>query len=294
MTGRRPLVLCLMLSLALAGCGGAVESPGADPTTPTLTPADVPQATDLSGSRLLAPGLGTDGVFDADRLARAHRNRLATTSYRLVHNRTVRYANESRAAAEPVQSLDFVHERSVVAPDRDAYTFTKLETSARAWTAAAPYSRVDIWFHESLVRNRLVDAGGTERYWGFDDEPAGGPLVAPSNHQRVAADLAAVETEVVGQKRVGGLAHYRLRGDGLDGNASLPTPPLATDLHNVSLVGTVDERGVVRSYTLTYDATFAVDGSELRVRRVHRLDRVGGASVERPGWLPTANESVSG
>jgi hypothetical protein len=294
MAGRRPLALALALCLALAGCGGVAKSPGADPTTPTLTPAGVPQAADLNGSRLLAPGLGTDGVFDAGRLASAHRNRLATTSYRLVHNRTVQYADASRAAADPVDGLDFVHEESVVAPDRRGYTFTKLETSAREWSAAAPFSRVDIWFHEPLVRNRFVDAGGTERYWGFDDEPAGGPLVAPSNHERVAAELAVVETTVVGQERVDGVAHYRIRGHGLDADGSLPTPPLATDPRNVSLVGTVDERGVVRSYTLTYDATFAVDGSRLEVRRVHRLDRVGTASVGRPAWLPTANESVTG
>jgi hypothetical protein len=284
------LVVCCLL---VAGCSGPTDRPGPTPDTPTLTPADVPEAADLEGGRLLAPGLSTDGVFDPGALARAHRDRLSTTSYRVVRNRTVRYANESLAAPTDRQSLDFVHEEAVVATDVTAYRFTKLETSGQAWVAAEPYSRVDVWYDAPLVRNRLVDTGGTERFWGFDDEPAGGPLAGPSAHRLVRADLSAVKVRVVDREAVGDRTVYRLRGSRLVDAENLSVPPLGTDPRNVSFTASVDSRGVVRSYTLAYDATFTVDGSTLRVRQTHRLTAVGEATVGRPDWLSTANESVA-
>lgn len=262
--------------------------------TPTVTPAEVPEAPTLDGGRLLAPGLSTNGVFDPAALAARHRDRLATTTYHLVRNRTVRYANDSRAASRPQESLDFVHEETVAVPAENAYTFTKLETSRRAWTAAASFARVDVWFHEPLVRNRFVDAGGTARYWGFDDERSGGPLADPSSHRLVAADLAAVQPRVTGRETAGEVTRFRLRASSFADTANLSTPPLARDPRNVSFVGTVDERGLVVSYTLAYDATFVSDGSRLRVRQTYRLREVGGVDTTRPAWLPTANESVAG
>lgn len=287
------VTVALAAYLLLAGCSGFAGQSTPPPQSPTVTPVEVPQGAALDGGRLLAPGLGSTGVFDAAALARAHRDRLATTTYHLVRNRTVRYANDSRAADRPEASLDFVHERVVVTSGDSAYTFTKLETSRRAWSAAADYSRVDIWFREPVVRNRFVDAGGTARYWGFDDEPSGGPLRDPSSHDLIADDLAAVETRVTGQETVDGVTRFRVRGSGFENASRLSTPPLATDPRNVTLTGTVDERGLVVSYTLAYDATFTVDGSRLRVGHVHRLQEVGGVSLPRPGWLRAANESVA-
>ena len=252
----------------------------------------MPQAADLDGATLLAPGLSTNGVFDPEALATAHRDRLATTTYHLVRNRTVRYANASRAADRTVESLDFVHEDAVVAPDSTAYTFTKLETSRRAWTAAAPYSRIDIWFREPVVRNRFVDGDGTARYWGFDNERSGGPLRDPSSHELIAADLAAVDTRVTTQETVDGVTRYRVRGSSFDDTENLSVPPLASDPRNATFLATVDARGLVVSYTLAYDATFTADGSKLRVRHVHRLRDVGDVTMDRPSWLPAANESV--
>ncbi|MFC7226543.1 hypothetical protein N0B31_03950 [Salinirubellus salinus] len=295
MSDRRvPLALATVVCLLVAGCSGFAPAASPEPTSPTATPVEVPRAPDLDGGRLLAAGVSANGVFDPEALASAHRDRLATTTYHLVRNRTVRYANDSRAALRPRESLDFVHEESVVVPAADAYTFTKLETSRRAWTAAASYARVDVWFHEPVVRNRFVDAGGTARYWGFDDERSGGPLADPSSHRLVAADLAAVETRVTGQETVDDVTRFRLRGSSRADAANLSTPPLARDPRNVTFVGVVDERGLVVSYTLAYDATFAADGSRLRVRQTHRLRQVGDVDTARPSWLPAANESVVG
>ena len=294
MTDRAPAVtLALAACLFVAGCSGFAGQATTGSQSPTVTPVAVPQGAALDGGRLLAPGLGSTGVFDAAALARAHRDRLATTTYHLVRNRTVRYANDSRAADSPEASLDFVHERAVVASGDSAYTFTKLETSRRAWSAAADYSRVDIWFREPVVRNRFVDAGGTARYWGFDDEPSGGPLRGPASHAVVADHLAAVETRVTAQETVDGATRFQVRGSALENASRLSPPPLATAPRNVTFTGTVDERGVVVSYTLAYDATFTVDGSRLRVRHVHQLREVGGVVLSRPGWLQAATESVA-
>jgi hypothetical protein len=48
----------------------------------------------------------------------------------------------------------------------------------------------------------------------------------------------------------------------------------------------------VLAYDLRYEATF--ENRTVTVRERHRVTRVGAATVDRPSWLPRANESVVG
>lgn len=108
----------------------------------------------------------------------------------------------------------------------------------------------------------------------------------------VRADLAAVDLRVVGNATVDGTAVYRLRGSRLADPGELAVPPLLSDPRNVSMVARVDERGVLRAYTLTFDATFGE--GRVRVRRTYRVEVGGDPTVEKPGWLTKANVTVGG
>jgi hypothetical protein len=260
--------------------------------SPTVTPVPVPE-TGLGpdGGRLVAPGVSTAGVFDAGTLASAHESALDAVRYRLVRTQTVRLANASEANESA--TLNAITRQVTATPGPDAYAFSKVESARRAWYVSEPYSRVDVWYRGDIVRNRFVDADRTERFWGTDRAQPGGPIRNPTSRNVAADDLAAVDLRVVAEETVDGVTVTHLRGRGLTDVDRLALPPLVADPRNVSLVARVDESGVVRSYTLTFDATFSGDGRTLRVRREHRVSSLGEATVERPDWLPAANESVS-
>jgi len=61
---------------------------------------------------------------------------------------------------------------------------------------------------------------------------------------------------------------------------------------NATLRAVVSETGVVRSYDLRYDARHRE--SHVRVRTSYAVSALGTATLPRPAWLSTANESVVG
>ena len=282
---RRGTALVLVAAVTLAGCG-AVDTggpPGGE--TPTLTPAPVPEATGPDGGRPLGPGLSTRGVFDPAALAESHRTSLTERGFVLTRNRTVFRPNGSGG-----RTLNSVEIRAVVEPGAEAYRFTRVERSSRQWPIADTYALIGVWYSEPVVRNRFVDDGPFERYWGQDRAASGGPVRDPTRSGSLRSDVEAVDLRVVGNESDEGTRVYRLRGSRISSSAALVFPPLLSAPRNASMVAGIDERGVVRSYRLTFDATF--DGGPVRVRRTHRLSNVGNATVDRPGWLSEANVSV--
>jgi len=278
-------VLLLVAAVLLAGCGTSVPG-GESASTPTLTPVDVPERRGPAGGLFLAPGLSTEGVFDAEALAAAHRASLTGNGFALARNRTVVRPNGSTGTG----TLNAVGIRATVAPEVEAYRFTRVERSSREWPIARAYALIGVWYAEPLVRNRFVDETRFVRYWGQDRAASGGPVRDPTRSESVEEDLAAVALRVVGNETVDGTRVYRLRGSRLVDPEGLVFPPLLSEPRNASMVARIDERGVVRAYTLTFDATFG--GDRVRVRRTHRVSEVGTATVERPGWLAEANASV--
>lgn len=281
--------LALAAVVLLAGCGAVDSRSSANRSTSTLTPAPVPEETGPAGGRLLAPGLSTRGVFDADALVEAHRTTLTERGFDLTRNRTV--VRPSGTAGARTRPLDAVGLRAVVGPGADAYHLSRVERSTREWPVADSYTSVAVWYHDPVVRNRFVDERRDARYWGEDRAASGGPILDPTRAEGVRRDLLAVDLRVVGNETVGGVTVYRLEGSRLEEPSELVFPPLLSDPHNASMVARVDERGVVGSYTLAFDARF--DGGPVRVRRTHRVTAVGRATVDRPGWLARANESVA-
>ena len=273
------------MAVLLAGCDAVDSGSGTgERSTSTLTPAPVPEEAGPDGGRLLAPGLSTRGVFDAGALVEGHRTALTTRGFVLTRNRTVLRANGTGRA------LNAVGLRVVVGPGADSYHLTRVERSTREWPTADAYALIAVWYSDPVVRNRFVDESWVERHWEQDRSVSGGPILDPAQAESVRTDLSAVDLRVVGNETVDGVTVYRLAGSRLAEPAELTFPPILSDPHDVTMVARVDERGVVRSYTLSFGATF--DGGPVRVRRTHRITGIGTTTVDRPGWLARANESV--
>ncbi|PSP52670.1 hypothetical protein BRC67_03580 [Halobacteriales archaeon QH_3_68_24] len=78
---RRTLLAVLLV--VTAGCGALPAGTDQPTAADTLTPVPVPNATDDPGpdGESLPPGVSANGTLDVDRLARAHADALAGTSY---------------------------------------------------------------------------------------------------------------------------------------------------------------------------------------------------------------------
>jgi hypothetical protein len=176
---------------------------------------------------------------------------------------------------------------TVVAPDR-SYAVSRIETAAPGYRGAEPFSRIDVWFHDGAVRNRLVSSQGS-RYWGQNDVSHDGPVADPTRGEYVVGDLSAFRLRVVGERRVEGERRSRLVATGFR-PGQLETPPLLTDLRNGSLRAVVDGDGLVRRYRLAYDARLG--DRPVRVVKTHAVVATGTDRLPRPAWLDAADARV--
>jgi hypothetical protein len=280
--------LLLVTAVMLAGCGTVDTASGPGQPTTTLTPAPVPEERGPDGGRLIAPGLSTRGVFDADALVESHRTTLTERGFVLTRNRTVVRPNDTAGRG----TLNTVGMRVVVGPGAGSYHLTRVERSDREWPFVDTYALIGVWYSDPIVRNRFVDEGRVARYWGQNQAAAEGPVRDLTQVGSVRSDFEAVDLRVVGNRTVEGVRVYRLRGERFGDPDELVTPPLLSDPRNVSMTARIDERGVVRSYSLSFEATFGGDGP-VRVRRTYRVADVGTTTVDRPAWVARANESVA-
>lgn len=276
----RTRALALAVLLALAGCGGSVPDGGATDAA-TLTPAAVPSAGPETLARV--PGYGATRLAAPAAASRAHRRTLDATSYHMERVREV---------TGPNGTLNAVSLSATVAADRDAYRFTRIERSAPAWVVSEPYARIDIWYRNTSVRNRFLNADRTARYWGTNVSRRGGPVTDPTGATAVIAALGAVAYEVENATRTGDHTVYRVAGDEHTGRGLGPVPPPLSAPRNLSVTARVRDDGAVLAYDLRYEATF--ENRTVTVREVHRVTRLGTATVEQPAWLARANESVVG
>ncbi len=278
---RARVAVALVSLLVLAGCGGSVPTDGGSTDAATLTPAEVPSAAPETLGRV--SGYGTTQLADPAAAARAHRRTLDATSYRIERVREVTGQNGI---------LNVVSLSATVAADREAYRFTRVERSTRTWVAAEPYARVDIWYRNTSVRNRFVNADRTARYWGTNISRQGGPVTDPTQASVVAAALSAATYQVANTTRTGDHTIYRIAGGERTGRGIGLLPPLLSEPQNFSMSARIRDDGAVLAYDLRYEATF--ENRTVTVRERHRVTRVGAATVDQPSWLPRANESVVG
>jgi hypothetical protein len=260
--------LLLALAVTLAGCPAV--GPGATPT-----PGEYP------------PGVTADGVTDPAALADAHADRVENTSYTLVSNRTVRYANGT------VASGLFV--RVELAADREFLVTAATAGSHGPEFLGEPPSSGEFWSNGSVYVRALTREGGTTynqftppdsyvgtwRYWRATVAFGGQDGHARETVRNVFTD---VPTEVTGVRTVDGTAVYTVEGEGATDSefAKASNGPVG----NVTLEAEVTEAGVLRRMDLSY-VTF-LDGESVRVDWTVRYADVGATAVDRPPWFDRA------
>lgn len=224
----------------------------------------------------LAPGVRTDGV-NGGRLAEAHTRALANTSYTVNQTLVQRYSNGT------LRSRYVTVARFTATPGR--FTATLNQTDRRdgqlVERTVRRYGDGDDAYAAITERN-------TTRYQRLrwpDGEPRDPRQVYPenlTNTRSIARVFTLVETRVVDTVEVNGTRYARLNSVG---NASLP--PLA----NVSVTALVSERGVLRSYRVTYDVSRSEGSVQATVAVSYT--RVGETTVSEPAWLARVDNGTT-
>lgn len=268
----------LALVVVLAGC----PSFGAG-TAPTPTPApDAPSA-----SVPYPPGVGPDGVEHADELADAHADRLASTSYRLVSNRTVVDA-DGRLRSQ-------IHVRLALAADRTYRVEVRTAGADGPVLLGRPPANATYWSNGSISARALrrgIDTTytrfdspdgftGTWRYWRSTAAFGGAGGYAYGSLRSIFSD---VRTRLAGSSEANGTVRFHLVGE--DARAGDFAMEGDGPVRNVTLAATVTVDGLVRQFDLQYDRL--VGGQPVTVRWRLVYEDVGSTTVERPPWLDRA------
>ena len=271
---REALAAALVAVVVLAGCG-SVATPGEEGTpTRTITAVPVPQETATPrGPPVLAPGISTEGVFDARRLADAHAATLSATSFTAVrHERRFDTNGSLRLAYRSVIRMG---------ADGERFTYELNQTDVRGdQRREQSLSR----YSDGAVVYAATTRGGQTTYsvLGGTDEPTDPAAVFPENATArfgVLRLFGALRFDVLGQRTVDGWTVYRLGVE--NGSQSLG------GLDDVSMNATVREDGVVLSYRLTYEV------SDVRVVVDVDFGQVGETEVTPSEWV-TAARSATG
>lgn len=270
-------VLAVAALLVLAGCNAPTGPAGPSTETRTVTPVPVPSAeATTTPDGQFVPGVRDDGV-DGGRLAEGHALALANTSYTVNQTLVQRYANGS------------LRSRYVTVA-----RFT--ETPGRFDATLRQADRRDGRLVERTVRRYgdgdaayvAITEENTTRYQRLrwpDGEPRDPQRVYPenlTNARSIARVFTLVETRMVDTVEVNGTRYARLESAE---NATLP--PLA----NVSVTALVSERGVLRSYRVTYDVSRREGG--VRATVAVSYTRVGETTVTEPSWLDRVDNGTT-
>jgi len=265
---RPALALAACLLVVAAGCnaGGA----------PTVTPAPVPEEGPATGSEL-APGVSRSEVTDPLRLATAHSRRLANSSFRRVTTLTVRQGGDTlRSSVETVRA-DAATGRYSVSVSQNASTGYPVQPFA---------ARVQLWRNGSVRLVRFVQTDTVN--YRVERDPSGPvPVEMLSDGGRTAAVLEVFALEVLGRGEDG----YRFRSTRLLAPSGLDPPAALENPRNASLTVVITEQGLVRRYTVRYEAT--LDGEPVVVSRSSRITGVGATAVGPPGWAEAAARNGS-
>ena len=255
-----------MLALVLAGCAGfgAAGGDGAGGRTvnPALGETPTPAATPTGGY----PAGVSPADVDVERTIDAHRTALTNGS----DSWTVSF---TRTVTGPEGTVERSSARVLVDGNRSLYTFERVRGDARLASAhwrngtASASRRVD-WRGNVSVEGRPRDSGGPV---GLD--PTGGAwLYAASVDTRPT--YAGVEATENGTVTLLEASEGRIERSGLP------------DRRHVRLSARIDERGIVRSLTLTYDVFLGDDPGAVTVEL--RTSSVGSTTLQRPEWVDPA------
>jgi len=262
--------------LVVAGCSGPLVGAGDERADGgTLTPVPVPD--EVRGPDELAPGVTSQGVVDATRLARAHARVLANVSYTARRNVTRRTRDgRLRSGTESVV-------RTTADRSRFRYTLTLRRDERRV---------IDRYADGGRIYERERQAGATT--YALLRGPDSAPL-APrdasfgdvSNRRGIANLFSRFQFAVAERVDRNGTTYYRL---------ATPKPKAVPPAYDVTGSALVDERGFVREYELSYRIVRGGEGgtqvTSVAVRV--RFGDVGSTAVAEPAWYDEAVAATTG
>ncbi len=278
----RRRVAGIVIAIALlAGCGslsgGGVPSASPDETvTPAPVPTEAPTPTPIEQ---LAPGITENGVQDPLTLAEAHESELSNRSETVKLRREVRYANGDLRALR-------IQESRVSADRRQFHTVITSEGSFPPFRG----DRLEFYSDGQTILQATVLPNQSSYYRlpldRYREQNNIDVVLSSPDAGTVFLLFTVMDTRladrIVGQR----LIRYRLTSRRLVRPGMLAEAEDVTDPRNATLRAIVDERGILREYTLRYDAT--VDGRNVTVTKSGVHTAVGHTTVDRPEWVQTA------
>ena len=250
--------LVVVALVATAGCNAPLADESATAETPTVTPIAVEErAAGAAGTTdELAPGLGSDGVVDAQRLLDAHAAVLTNDSY------TIRLSSrrETTDGSTPTR-----HDRVVRVADAERFHYVLTTESDDG------NRRVERWRDGPRAYEATTE----------DDSTSYRSLQAPEPPVLLTrADLLRlflfVQSDVVDSRERNGTTVHTVVGG----------PDDLQPLSNVTYEAAVTERGLVRSYEISYDLVGRNPSTTVTVTA--SVSDVGETTVERPPWVAEA------
>lgn len=277
--------LIVLVCVILAGCSSTAGNP-----TPsrTVSPAPVPSPDAPTTPAPFPPGLTANGVDDPTDLAAAHATAL-NGSYVLRANQTFRAENGSLLAQRAITvRLGPNHERFYttlrVRGPLATHEYGTPPIRAEFWSDGEQYLRAVNGTEYGTYTPAVSYSGGyvigTGEYWVTVVAPGGQP------HQDIAPLFSATELRVTSRDHRYGRVRYRLRSVDRSQREPLARIEPVDDIRNLSFKTTVDGRGLVKSYRLTY--TGQLYGRTVRVTRTVRYAGVGTTTVPQPAWYDKA------
>jgi hypothetical protein len=270
----------VVLVLVLAGCNYA---PADGTATESVSPAPVPEDVEFP------PGVDESGVVSPSRLADAHVDALGSQSFTLVSNRTVRDA-DGRVRSHLEVTVAVGENRSYLADLTTAgpegpVLLGRPPARGVYWSDGSDHARKLTRRNETSYDR--IDASrtfaGSWLFW-TNTVAYGGVIGRSSAESFYRSTLRDVPAELAGQRTENGTTVVRLVGDRA-GSTDFSQVD-AGDVRDVRLEAVVDERGLVRSFRLSYEAV--VDGDLRTVDWEISYERVGNTSVSRPDWFDRA------
>ncbi len=239
-----------------------------------------------------APGLGADGVFDAERLATAHIARLQERSYTVRASKTI-YDDAGRLRSSWAV-------RTAVDASRAFRAAVSTDGPDAPPLAGDPPASAVYWSDRETYLRRVTNATGTyasefqprrqinDWYFWSNIVPVGGLPYAAQEFYRDLFQVVSVDV----RSGSGLKPSHRIVG----GVETLDPPPLFLDavdrqapVTDVSLLGTVEDTGLVSALLLEYDGR--IGDRPVDVTWTIEYVDLGATTVDRPAWDTDAVDS---